>query len=100
MEQTKKELPIEVVAWLDLYKSLQSDIRALEERAADARAHIEEALGETEVGTLNGRAIVRWTNVTSTRFDTRKAREILDPVIYGFLSKESQSRRFTVVSDE
>ena len=99
-EQTKLELEIGVVAWLDLYKKLQAEIKQLEERAADARLHIETALGEAEVGTFDGKPVVRWSRVVTNRFDTSAAKKILDPTIYAFLSKESTSRRFTVVVEE
>jgi len=99
-EQTKKELEISIVAWLDLYKKLQGEIKELEERAADARTHIEQALGDDEIGTFQGRAVVRWTRVTSKRFDVQEAKKVLDPVIFGFLSKETVSRRFSLVTEE
>ena len=99
-EQTKKELEVGDVAWLDLYKKLQSEIKELEERAADARTHIESALGDDEIGTFQGRPVVRWSRVVTNRFDTSAAKKILDPAIYAFLSKESTSRRFTLVIEE
>ena len=57
-------------------------------------------MGENEIGLLDGRVAVRWTKVTSTRLDIQKAKEILDPKIFGFLSRESTSRRFTLAEPD
>jgi len=99
-DKPKQELEIGVIAWLDLYKKLQAEIKQLEERAADARTHIEHALGDAEIGTFNGKAVVRWSKVVTNRFDTSEAKKILAPAIYAYLSKESTSRRFTVVVED
>ncbi len=61
-----------------------------------AKAKSQEMMGENEIGLLDGRVAVRWTKVTSMRLDVQKAKEILDPKIFGFLSRESTSRRFTL----
>lgn len=99
MEEVRSsvELPLDVAGWLELYKKTQAEIKALEEKAGTAKEKIQEALGENEVGTLDGSPVVRWTKVTSTRLDMKKAREVLDPKILDFLSSESTSRRFTLV---
>jgi predicted phage-related endonuclease len=57
-------------------------------------------MGESEIGLLDGKVAVRWTKVTSHRLDVAKAKEILDPKIYTFLSRESESRRFTIVEPD
>jgi predicted phage-related endonuclease len=57
-------------------------------------------MGESEIGLLDGKVAVRWTKVTSYRLDIAKAKEILDPKIYTFLSRESESRRFTIVEPD
>ena len=99
MEEQRRsvELPLDVAGWLELYKKTQAEIRALEEKASTAKEKIQEALGDNEIGTLDGSPVVRWTKVTSTRLDMKKAREVLDPKILEFLSSESTSRRFTLV---
>jgi predicted phage-related endonuclease len=99
MEEVRSsvELPLDVAGWLGLYKKTQAEIKALEEKASTAKEKIQEALGDNEVGTLDGSPVVRWTKVTSTRLDMKKAREVLDPKILQFLSSESTSRRFTLV---
>lgn len=96
-QRSSVELPLDVAGWLELYKKTQAEIKALEEKANTAKEKIQEALGDNEVGTLDGSPVVRWTKVTSTRLDMKKAREVLDPKILQFLSSESTSRRFTLV---
>jgi predicted phage-related endonuclease len=96
-QRSSVELPLDVAGWLELYKKTQAEIKALEEKASTAKEKIQEALGDNEVGTLDGSPVVRWTKVTSTRLDMKKAREVLDPKILEFLSSESTSRRFTLV---
>jgi predicted phage-related endonuclease len=96
-QRSSVELPLDVAGWLELYKKTQAEIKALEEKASTAKEKIQEALGDNEVGTLDGSPVVRWTKVTSTRLDMKKAREVLDPKILQFLSSESTSRRFTLV---
>jgi len=49
---------------------------------------------------IDGRVAVRWTKVTTTRLDINKAKEVLDPAIYTFLSRESTSRRFTLADPD
>jgi predicted phage-related endonuclease len=96
-QRSSVELPLDVAGWLELYKKTQAEIKALEEKASTAKEKIQEALGDNEIGTLDGSPVVRWTKVTSTRLDMKKAREVLDPKILDFLSSESTSRRFTLV---
>ena len=99
-QKSSIELPVDMAGWLELYKKVQVEIKALEEKAATAKEKIQEALGQNEIGTLDGSPVVRWTKVTSTRLDLRKAKEVLAPSILGFLSTETTSRRFTLVETD
>jgi predicted phage-related endonuclease len=96
-QRSSVELPLDISGWIELYKKTQADMKVLEEKANAAKEKIQEALGENEVGTLDGSVVVRWTKVVSTRLDMKKAREVLDPKILSFLSSETTSRRFTLV---
>jgi predicted phage-related endonuclease len=102
MEEVRSsvELPLDVAGWLELYKKTQTEIKALEEKVATAKEKIQEALGDSEIGTIDGAPVVRWTRVTTTRLDMKKAKEVLDPAILAFLSSESTSRRFTLVEPD
>jgi predicted phage-related endonuclease len=96
-QRASVELPLDISGWIELYKKTQADIKVLEEKVAAAKEKIQEALGENEIGLIDGSVVVRWTKVTSTRLDMKKAREVLDPKILAFLSSDSVSRRFTLV---
>ena len=99
-ERARVELAIDMKGWIELLKMSQSDIKALEEKVATAKEKIQEALGDSEIGTIDGAPVVRWTRVTTTRLDMKKAKEVLDPAILAFLSSESTSRRFTLVEPD
>jgi predicted phage-related endonuclease len=99
-DKPKIDLPLDVAAWIELYRKTQGEIKSLEEKLDQAKAKIQEMMGENEVGMLDGRVAVRWTKVTSFRLDVAKAKEVLDPKIYTFLSRESESRRFTIVEPD
>jgi len=95
-EKPRVDLPLDTAAWITLYRKTQADIKALEEKLEQAKGKIQESMGENEIGLIDGRVAVRWTKVTTTRLDINKAKEVLDPAIYTFLSRESTSRRFTL----
>jgi len=99
-DKPKIDLPLDVAAWIEMYRKTQGEIKSLEEKLDQAKAKIQEMMGENEVGLLEGRVAVRWTKVTSFRLDVAKAKEVLDPKIYTFLSRESESRRFTIVEPD
>ena len=99
-QRSSVELPIDIAGWIELYKKTQAEIKQLEEKAGTAKEKIQEALGENEIGTLDGSVVVRWTKVVSTRLDLQKARKVLAPAILGYLSTESTSRRFTLVDTD
>ena len=99
-DKPKTDLPLDVAAWIELYRKTQGEIKSLEEKLDQAKAKIQKMMGESEIGLLDGKDAVRWTKVTSHRLDIAKAKEILDPKVYNFLSRESESRRFTVVEPE
>jgi predicted phage-related endonuclease len=99
-DRARVELAADMMGWIQLLKMSQADIKALEEKVATAREKIQEALGDNEVGLIDGSPVVRWTKVTSTRLDMKKAKEVLDPKVLAFLSSESTSRRFTLVDTD
>ena len=99
-ERAKVELALDMKGWIELLRLSQADIKVLEEKVAIAIEKIQEALGDNEIGLIDGAPVVRWTKVTSTRLDMKKAKEVLDPKILAFLSSESTSRRFTLVEPD
>jgi predicted phage-related endonuclease len=57
-------------------------------------------MGDAELAMYQNRPVIRWTKVESTRFDTKKAREILPAQLIEALEVTSISRRFTIVEQE
>lgn len=89
-----------VAMWLEQYRSALAKIKEWEEVADVARSHIENALGDGELGYYQGQQVVRYTTITSTRFDVKRAKEILPPQVLDLLQVQSVSRRFSLVNNE
>ena len=73
------ELPAYVQGWLGEYNRIKFEIKKLEEQADIARAHVELALGENPLGTINGNPVIKFAYIEQQRFDGKKAKEILTP---------------------
>lgn len=86
-----------LAGWLGILREAQAQKAKAEEAIRVARQHIEDALGDDEIGTIAGAPVVRWTRVTSRRFDASKAKELLAPEQVEACTVESTTRRFTVV---
>lgn len=89
-----------IAMWLEQYRSALAKIKEWEEVADVARSHIEAALGDAEVGLYQGQQVVRFTTVTSTRFDVKRAKELLPPQVLDVLQVQTNSRRFTLVNQD
>ena len=89
-----------IAMWLEQYRSALAKIKEWEEVADVARSHIEAALGDAEVGYYKGQQVVRYTTVTSTRFDVKRAKELVPPQVLDVLQVQSNSRRFTLVNQD
>ena len=89
-----------IAMWLEQYRSALAKIKEWEEVADVARSHIEAALGDAEVGLYKGQQVVRYSTVTSTRFDVKRAKEILPAQVLDVLQVQSNSRRFTLVNQD
>jgi predicted phage-related endonuclease len=89
-----------IAMWLEQYRAALAKIKEWEEVADVARSHIESALGDAEVGLYKGQQVVRFTTVTSTRFDVKRAKEILPPQVLDVLQVQTNSRRFTLVNQD
>ena len=94
------DLDADANAWLEQYKSALGKIKEWQEVAEIARAHIESALGDSQVGMFANRPVVRWSVVESKRFDTKRAREILPTQVIDLLEVVSTTRRFTVINGD
>jgi predicted phage-related endonuclease len=89
-----------IAAWLEQYRNALGQIKQLQEVADVARSHIEAALGDNQIGMYHNKPVVRWSFVESTRFDTKRARELLPPQVIEALEVKSTSRRFTIVNED
>ena len=89
-----------IAMWLEQYRAALAKIKEWEEVADVARSHIEAALGDAEVGLYKGQQVVRYSTVTSTRFDVKRAKEILPAQVLDVLQVQSNSRRFTLVNQD
>lgn len=87
-----------VAAWVEQYKQLKAKAAEIAEQIDVARSHIESALGDHAIGTVNGQPVVRFAQVESERLDVKKAREVLPPQVLELLMVKSVSRRFTILT--
>lgn len=84
-------------AWLENYKGALMKVKEWQEVADVARSHIEQSLGDCEVGMYQNRAVVRWSFVETRRFDVKRAKEILPVQVLDALEIITNSRRFTIL---
>ena len=94
--QSEKEID-ELLNWLILLKGLRADRADIDMQIEVAEGQIKDALGDAEIGTINGAPVVRWSYVVSNRFDQKAAKELLTAEQVAACTKPSESRRFTIV---
>lgn len=87
-------------AWLENYKNALAKIKEWQEVADVARAHIEQSLGDAEVGMYQNRPVVRWSFIETRRFDVKRAKEILPEQVLDSLEVITNSRRFAIVDQD
>lgn len=95
-----KELPASVAGWLEEYKKIKSQIKELEERANIARAHVEEFLEDVDLGTVNGKPVIKWIYVEQGRFDQAEAKKILTAEQIQACTKIVTTRQFRPVNED
>lgn len=78
-------------------RKLKAEIGELQEQADILTEQIKSAMGDAVTGTVNGAPAVRWSVVESSRFDVKKAREILPEQVIQLLETKSQTRRFQLL---
>jgi predicted phage-related endonuclease len=87
-------------SWLENYKNALAKIKEWQEVADVARAHIEQSLGDAEVGMYQNRPVVRWSFIETRRFDVKRAKEILPTQVLDTLEVITNSRRFAIVEQD
>lgn len=92
------EVELDALAnWVIHLRQLKADRAEIDEQIELAEGQIKDALGDAEVGTINGEPIVRWSHVITNRFDQKAAKELLTAEQVAACTKPSESRRFTIV---
>jgi len=99
INQAMVDLDPTAAAFLVAYIEAKNKAKEWNEKADIARQQVEFAMGDCEVGLVNGKESVRWTTVESRRIDTKKIRELLSEEQVAGLEAVTISRRFTIVED-
>jgi hypothetical protein len=86
--------------WLKQYRDALAKVKEWQEVADIARSHLEAAIGENEHSIYQCQEFFRWTQVTSKRFDVKKARETLPVNVIALFETEQVSRRFTLIDQD
>ena len=80
-----------------LIKEYEAQAKAATEKAEAIKASIKDDMSKKnleEIKTPN--FIIRWIDVLTSRFDTKRFKEDLGEDIYNFYTKQVPSRRFTI----
>ena len=85
--------------WVAEYRRLKLEIAQLNEAADVARSHIESAMGDATVASINGLPAVRWSTVTSTRLDTSQMKKTIAPELLAPFQTTTVTRRFEVLKE-
>jgi predicted phage-related endonuclease len=94
------DLDSTAAAFLTAYIEAKAKMKEWSEKADIARQQVEAAMGDCEVGLVNGREAVRWTTVESNRIDTKKIRELLPPEMVAAIEVTTIARRFSIVDED
>ena len=86
-----------IEGWVTILRQYTIERDKAQETIDLARAKIEEALGEADTGELNGVPVVKWTHVTSNRFDQKKAKAFLTDEQAAQCINTVESRRFVLL---
>ena len=98
---TDHAVPLDDIAgWVAQLRAATEEKRAAEERIALARARIEDALGDAELGTVGGQPAVRWTTVSSRRLDQTLVKAHVPADVLGRCYLETTTRRFNLIDPE
>lgn len=85
-----------IAAQVELLKYCKRKEAELKAIAQQARSAIEEALGDSEIGTVGGEEVVRWRHIKTHRLD-QKALKADHPDIVAGYTEAVETRRFEVL---
>jgi predicted phage-related endonuclease len=94
------ELPVAVAGWLNEYNRLKEEMKDLSQRADIARAHVELAMADNTMATVNGVPVLKWDYVESRRLDQKKVQESLPQEVLEQFYSVSRSRVFRPISQD
>ena len=87
----------EMLKKVELLTEYEAAIEEMKAEADEIRNSIKEEMEARETEELQiGQYIVRFTNVVSSRFDTKRFKEKFGADVYKAFTKEVKSRRFTI----
>ena len=94
------DLDATAAAFLTAYIEAKHKIKEWQEKADVAAEQVKFAMGDAEIGLVNGKESVRWTTVEATRIDSTKVRNLLDSETLAKVETTSVSRRFSIVDED
>jgi hypothetical protein len=94
------ELPPSVAGWLNEYNRLKAEMKDLTERMDIARAHVELAMADNTMATVNGQPVLKWDYIESRRLDQKKVQESLSPEVLEHFYTVSRTRVFRPISQD
>lgn len=94
------DLDPQATAWLAAYTEAKRKIKEWQEKADLAAEQIKSAMGNHEIGLIDGSPAVRWTTVESKAIDVKKCRELLPEQVLQLVEVTRTSKRFTLVGEE
>ncbi len=83
--------------WITILRGYIAQRDEIQEHIDMARAKIEDALGDHDTGTIAGVPVVKWTHVSSSRFDQKKAKALLTDEQVTQCMNVVESRRFVLL---
>lgn len=93
------ELDKAASAFFAAYVEAKNKVKEWQEKADLAGEQIKAALGDHEVGLIDGVPAVKWTTVESKAIDIKRCRELLPEQVLALVEVTRQSKRFTIVTD-
>jgi hypothetical protein len=87
-----------VRGWVDVLRAIKERRVALDELEARARSHVEAALGDSEVGTVDGVPEVRWSHTKGRKtINVTRLRKELPDIAEVYTETGDPGRRFEVL---
>ena len=90
--------PLDAIkAHIDILVHCRNKQAELGQMIEKSRAAIEEALGDDEIGTLNGEPVIRWRHQKVTHLDQKALKEAHPEIVAEFQTTSTQ-RRFEILN--